>query len=43
MITEYLLKRIEATLASETSGLLVHVGIMANLHIDVKISQLKKQ
>ena len=36
MITEYLFERIEATLASRTSALLVYISIMTKLDIYVK-------
>lgn len=38
MISEHLLERIKATptTTSETSALLVYIGIMASLHIHVK-------
>jgi len=36
MITEHLLERIEATLASKTSALLVYISIMTKLHIYIK-------
>lgn len=39
MITEYLLERIEATLTSKTSALLVYKTIMTKLDIHVKVDQ----
>jgi hypothetical protein len=41
MTIEDLLERIKATLACETSALVVYIGIMSNLHIYDKLKQIK--
>lgn len=38
---EHMLERIEATLASKTSALLVYIAIMSNLRIHDKVTQMR--